>query len=74
MSTKLKPWHKLAGITPEGAHIATDEVLAIAEELLTRCGYNATMARILLDEAKFRLVDLPKRTARFRTKYLKDNK
>ena len=66
----MKPCWFQAGLTKDGAARA-DRILEAMIALVENAG--PEVARVVLDEAKFRVVDLPTRSATFQRKYLKEN-
>lgn len=67
----MKPWHRSYGMTKRGASLA-DAALPHAETLVRVCG-DEILARVVFDEACFRVNQLPKRSSEFQKKYTKEN-
>ena len=71
---RLKPWHQASGLDLEGAtriEAALPHALALVEAV--KSATDVSLAHTALKEAWFRLVELPKRSVKFRKHYLKEN-
>jgi len=66
----MKPCWRDRGLTEAGARQA-DSALPVMLDIISRIDMD--IARIALEEARFRLYELPTRTAAYRRQYIKDN-
>lgn len=66
----MRPCWKAMGLTEKGAELA-DSVLPDVQALVARVG--ADIVRLALQEAAFRVEELPRRTSEYRRRYFKVN-
>lgn len=68
----MKPCWKMAGLTEEGAAMADRYLLAMV--IMFNNGVTQEVAEVVMREAAYQAFELPKRTAKYRNRYLKENR